>query len=182
MADVAKACDHRWVQSGLQEGFLYIEYCYHCDQFRSFFSVESCYIGDEYVENKHRWNYFFRSRSMRFDLVCAKCNTNVVMDDLLGIVRCSACTGSCQMNLITQLAIESSISVLAALFETPPEGEAPHFLRYKTLNQFYRDEFQDRGQKFLILPGQFRCQSVGRCRARVMSSPANFVDLVQVKA
>lgn len=182
MAGVATECDHRWVQTNQQEGFLYIEYCYHCKRFRGFFSAESCYLGDEYVENKHRWNYYFSSRSMKFDLMCAKCRTNVVMDDLLGIMCCSGCTDQCQMNLITKLAKESHICVLAALFETPLKGEAADWSRYKILNQYYRDEFKDRGQRFLILPDQFRCQSMGWCKARLMSSTSNFIDLAEVRA
>jgi len=95
------ACQHRWEMRDVRFGFVAFEKCFHCNRLRSSFSPEQWpYLGDEYREGDCYWSRVENAQSFRFTLRCQRCGESRPFDELMGLLHCTGCDPSCQVDVL----------------------------------------------------------------------------------
>ncbi len=93
-------CRHRWEMANIQFGFVVFEKCSHCNNLRTYFSLEDTW--DEYREGECQWSIVENAQTFRFDLKCRDCNQLETFEDLMGLLYCTSCQGECEVEILRQ--------------------------------------------------------------------------------
>lgn len=119
-------CPHEWEMTNIQFGFVVFEKCFHCNELRTYFSVEDHPIlGDIYREGDCYWNRMANAQSIRFDLICKKCNHTEKFDDLMGLMHCTGCLPDCQVDVQRRKLETEKIWIVVAFGFLPKAKTEP---------------------------------------------------------
>jgi len=78
-------CSHLWKMVNVASGLVVMKKCFHCGKISTCFTyhdkppLETCH------EEDHFWNFMEGDPAFHFDLKCAKCDTLLKFDELVGL-------------------------------------------------------------------------------------------------
>lgn len=125
-------CQHQWEMTNIQFGFVAFEKCFHCNDLRTYFSVEdNPILGDKYREGDHYWSRVENAQTFTFDLKCTQCNHTEKFNDLMGLLHCTGCLPDCEVEIMRKkLEAEKTWIVVAFGFlpQAKTEPIPPHKL------------------------------------------------------
>ena len=93
----SESCVHSWELANVKPCFLITETCFKCKKVTNYFSFEEHPHIEEYKDGDHFWNVIGNSQSIRFDLQCKTCGKLIVLDNLAGLMMCTACEEDCKV-------------------------------------------------------------------------------------
>ena len=93
-------CSHSWKMVNIAYGFVITEKCYQTDKVATYFTFEHKPPLEEYREGDHFWNVMESAQSFRFDLKCTKCGLITTFDELMGLMMCTGCDKTCEVDII----------------------------------------------------------------------------------
>ena len=115
-----KNCQHQWKMTNIQFGFVFFEKCYHCNDLRTYFSMEgSALIGEEYREEDHFWNIVEKAQSFIFDLKCTRCNNLEKFTNLMGLLYCTGCLSDCEVEKMQKKFYAEKTWIIVAFGHLP---------------------------------------------------------------
>ena len=116
-------CRHRWEMANIQFGFVVFERCSHCNELRTYFSLEDTW--DEYREGECQWSIVEKAQTFRFDLKCRDCNRLETFEDLMGLLYCTSCQADCEVEILRKTSEAEKIFVLVAFGFLPQAKTRP---------------------------------------------------------
>lgn len=115
-------CAHSWEMTRVVPGFVVTEKCHKCGKLSNYFSTEKKPPMDEYREGDHFWCVMDSVQTIRFDLRCTLCGTEVPFHDLLGIGMCTGCDEACEAGRL-QAKLEAERTWVYVTFGFLPVAE-----------------------------------------------------------
>ncbi len=91
-------CSHSWEMTNVQSGFIITEKCFKCNKTSTYFSFEDRPPLEEYHEGEHFWNVMGNAQSVCFDLKCKKCQLEIPLKELSGLMMCTGCNEKCKID------------------------------------------------------------------------------------
>jgi hypothetical protein len=147
-------CQHVWEMTNTKFGFVVFEKCFHCNQLRTYFSVEeSPVLGDKYREGDHYWSRIENAQSFQFDLRCKKCSRLEKFQDLMGLLFCTGCLPDCEVEIQRKKYEAERTWVLVAFGFLPKAKNEPiPPLRLKILEDYFNQRRDTSRSRIAILP------------------------------
>ncbi len=93
-------CSHLWEMINVASGLVVMKKCFHCNKVSTCFvfhhepPLESCREGG------HFWNFMESDECFHFDFRCTKCGTVVKLDELVGLMKCTGCDETCEVDVL----------------------------------------------------------------------------------
>ena len=147
-------CQHVWEMTNIKFGFLVFEKCFHCNELRTYFSMEEIPIlGDKYREGNHYWSRVENAQSFRFDLLCTKCRLLEKFDDLMGFLHCTSCLPECEVEIL-QKKYEAEKTWLLVAFGFLPQVKTKPIPTYKLdmLTDYFNQRRDTSRSRIKIVP------------------------------
>ncbi len=149
-----KSCTHLWEMTNKKPGFIVSESCFKCKKTATYFSLEEKPPIEEYKDGEHFWNVSGHAQSIRFDLQCKKCGKLVKMDELAGLMMCSACEDNCKAySLMQELEKDRTWVYLAFGFLPFDEKKQLNEEQISILEDYFNQRRKSSTSKIKILPG-----------------------------
>jgi hypothetical protein len=169
-----EACKHSWKMSDVRYGFLVVEKCFHCNEERSYFTLEHVPPKEEYREGPHFWDYMGSAQSVKFNLRCSDCGETVELDELLGLMTCARCTPDCEANVISHICEPQRVWVYVALCHRPEDSRKILTAdKLGVLSKYFNDRIRTPGKKILVVPGWY-VKDIDICRGDVLKDVGMF--------
>jgi len=114
-------CSHLWQMVNIASGLIVMKKCFHCAK------VSTCFVPHNYPpletchEQQHFWNFVESDPTFHFDLKCVKCGTLVKLDELVGLMICTGCDETCQVDILRRKLGPEHTRVYIALGCRPTE-------------------------------------------------------------
>jgi len=108
-------CSHFWEMINVADGLVVMKKCFHCTK------VSTCFIFHNYPpvepchEKEHFWNFMESNSALHFDLKCTKCSTLVKLDELVGLMLCTGCDETCDVDILRRQLEPENARVYIAL-------------------------------------------------------------------
>ena len=90
-------CSHAWEMINLQPGFIITERCSHCSKISTYLTHEEKPPLEEHRDGEHFWNVVESAQTIRFDLICNECGSLIMLNELSGLMMCTACEEKCEV-------------------------------------------------------------------------------------
>ena len=116
-------CQHRWLMTNIEFGFIAFEKCSHCNVVRTHFSKDDA-PGDEYRDGECLWRRVESAQSFRFDLICQQCEHSETYRDLMGLLYCTSCIEECPIEVLQRKYLAEKTGILVG-FGFLPRGKEP---------------------------------------------------------
>ena len=155
-----------WEMVNIARGLIVMKKCFHCG------TVSTCFIFhnepplEPCHEQDHFWNFVESDESFHFDLKCVKCGTLVKLDELVGLMMCTGCDETCEVDVLRRKLEPEHIRVCIALGRQPIEERkqlAPD--KFAVLEDFSKQ--QRSSLKFLIVPHKM-VKNIASCYAEII--------------
>lgn len=145
-------CSHLWEMVNITSGLIVMKQCFHCGKISTCFTFHNKPPLEPCHEENHYWNFMESDESFHFDLKCTKCDTLVKFDELVGLMRCTGCDQTCEVDILRR-KLEPEGARLYIAFGRQPTDER------KQLSQ----------EQFDILKDYFSQQSKSlKCRIKIV--------------
>lgn len=152
----------------LATGLIVMKKCFHCGKVLTCFvfhnkpPLESCRDGE------HFWNFMESDASFHFDLRCRKCSTFVNLDELVGLMMCTRCDETCEVDILSRKLEPEATQVCIALGFRPVD-ERRQLSREKiaVLQDYFNQECKSLKSKVKIVPHEM-VKSADKCYAKVI--------------
>ncbi|UCG61336.1 MAG: hypothetical protein JSV52_13605 [Candidatus Zixiibacteriota bacterium] len=156
-------CRHRWEMANIQFGFVVFERCSHCNELRTYFSLEDTW--DEYREDGCQWSIVENAQTFRFDLKCRDCNRQETFEDLMGLLYCTSCQADCEVEILRKTSETEKIFVLVAFGFLPQAKTKPIPQRKLDILTDYFNQRRDTSRsKIKIVSFNMIGDYLSRCR------------------
>ena len=112
-------CSHFWEMINVANGLVVMKKCFHCAK------VSTCFIFHNYpplepcYEQEHFWNFMESDPALHFDLKCTKCSTLVKLDELVGLMFCTGCDQTCDVDILRRKLEPENTRIYIALGHRP---------------------------------------------------------------
>lgn len=158
-------CQHVWEMTNIKFGFIVFEKCFHCDDLRTYFSMEdNPILGDRYREGDHHWTRMENAQSFIFDLKCTKCAQLEKFDDFMGLMHCTGCLPDCELDILRK-KYEAERTWIMVAFGFLPEAKTKPIPSYKLelLTDYFNQRRDTLRSKIKVLPFNL-IKDLPRCR------------------
>ncbi|MFH0990162.1 MAG: hypothetical protein V1799_09125 [bacterium] len=155
-------CQHTWQMFNVQFGFTVFEKCTHCQNIRTYFSLQDTW--DEYREGECLWGIVENAQTARFDLQCSACEHIERFDDLLGLLYCTSCMEECKVEKIRKQLEAQRIWILVAFGYIPETLLKPiSENRLQILSDYFNQRRDTSRSTIQILPFHL-IETISLCR------------------
>ena len=159
-------CSHTWEMVNIVRGLIVMKKCFHCGKVSTCFTFHNNPPLEASHEESHFWNFVESDEAFHFDLKCTKCGTLVKLDELVGLMICTGCDQTCEVDILKRKVEPEKIRVCIALGcqpieerkQLPPE-------KFAVLEDFFSQQFNS--LKSLVVPYK-RVKSIASCYADVI--------------
>ena len=166
-----EACTHIWKMIDVKEGLIVMKKCFHCSK------VSTCFVDYQIPpvgashEGEHYWDFMESIPSFHFDLKCSKCDEIVVFDELVGIMACTGCDESCQVDVLRNTLVGEGSNVHIALGQRPRD-ERTQLSEEKLaiLSDFYHQQGKHLPNEVEIVSHEM-IKDMSKCYAEVIGNP-----------
>jgi len=155
-------CRHRWEMANIQFGFVVFEKCSHCNNLRTYFSLEDTW--DEYREDDCLWSIVENAQTFRFDLKCRDCNHVEKFQDLMGLLYCTSCLPDCEVEVIRKKYEAEKTWILVAFGFLPQALTNPIDERKLDILSDYFNQRRDTSRSKIKIISFGLISDLSRCR------------------
>jgi hypothetical protein len=159
-------CEHRWFKSNVRRGYLVIEGCFQCKGRIASFSDAPVPPVEDHREGEHFWSQLGGFPAVKFDLKCAKCSTEILLGDVMAVMRCMTCNPECGVFEVAMGDVDLNSRVCVALCADITHGvkQCVSDEGLRALNDYFDHEFTTSGRRILVVPCSMR-RSADTCQA-----------------
>ncbi len=161
-------CSHSWEMIDVTSGLIVMKKCFHCSK------VSTCFIShkepplDPCHEGGHFWNFMESDESFHFNLKCSKCGTLVKLDELVGLMMCTGCDETCEVDILrrklelehTRVCIALGCRPIEERKRLPPE-------KFAVLQDFFNQRCNSPKSCIKLVPHEM-LQEIADCYAEVI--------------
>ncbi|MEE8576060.1 MAG: hypothetical protein V3T31_02285 [candidate division Zixibacteria bacterium] len=155
-------CRHRWEMANIQFGFVVFEKCSHCNNLRTYFSLEDTW--DEYREGDCLWSIVENAQTFRFDLKCRDCNHVEKFQDLMGLLYCTSCLPDCEVEVVRKKYEAEKTWILVAFGFLPQALTNPIDERKLDILTDYFNQRRDTSRSKIKIISFNLISDLSRCR------------------
>jgi len=171
-------CSHWWQMVNVAGGLIVMKKCFHCGKVSTCFTFHNKPPLEPSHEAEHFWNFMEADESFHFDLKCTKCGTVASLDELVGLMLCTGCDESCEVDILRRKLEPEGTRICIAL-EGRPIDERKQLSREKfaILEDYFSQQSKSLKSKIKIVPHE-KVKSIGSCYAEAIKD----VDMLFVTA
>jgi len=163
-----KRCAHFWEMINISEGLVVMKKCFHCRK------VSTCFVFhhdpplEPCREQSHFWNYAESDESFHFDLMCSKCGKLVMLDELVGLMKCTGCNERCRVCAFMQSLKPEEVQVYIAMGRRPVEERRQLSKeQFSALEAYFNQQSESLNRKARIVRHEM-VKDLDRCYAEVI--------------
>ena len=170
-------CSHFWEMINVANGLVVMKKCFHCTRVSTCFVFHNKPPLEPCHEGKHFWNFMESDPSFHFDLKCNKCGTLVKLDELVGLMLCTGCDETCEVDIIRRKLEPEHVCVYIAL-GCRPVDERKQLPREKisVLQDFFDQQCRSSKSKIKLVSHEM-IKSIETCYAE-MSKDVEMFSMV----
>ena len=168
------ACEHVWEMTNVKGGLIVMRKCFHCGK------VSTCFVDHREPttgksrEGEHFWNYMENNPSFHFDLKCTKCERIVDFNELVGIMVCTSCDETCEVEILKKKLVGESSNVHIALGRRPLDERKPLSAeKLAILQEYYHQQGKNLSNQVEIVSHEM-IRDIDKCYAEVIEDPREF--------
>jgi len=161
-------CSHFWEMINVVNGLVVMKKCFHCARVSTCFTfhnkppLESCH------EEEHFWNFMESDPSFHFDLKCIKCGTLVKLDELVGLMLCTGCDQTCEVDILRRKLEPENTRIYIALGHRPiDERRKLSEEKISILQDYLSQQYCSSKSKIKIVSHEM-IKSIETCYAKVI--------------
>ena len=163
-----KKCSHLWEMINVAGGLIIMKRCFHCGKVSTCFCFHDKPPLEECHEEDHFWNFMEGDRSFHFDLKCAKCGTLVKFDELVGLMVCTGCDETCEVDILRRKLQPEHTRVYIALGGRPIEEKKQLAQRkIDILEYYFNQQCKSSKTKIKVVPHEM-VKNIADCYAEVI--------------
>ncbi len=114
-----KKCSHIWEMINVASGLIVMKKCFHCGKVSTCFCFHDNLPLEPCHEGQHFWNFVEGNPALHFDLKCTQCGTEVTFNELVGLMICTGCDESCEVDVLRRKLEPEGKQVCIALGRRP---------------------------------------------------------------
>jgi hypothetical protein len=161
-------CSHLWETINVASGLIIMKKCFHCSKVSTCFvfhnepPLETCH------EEGHFWNFMESDQSFHFDLKCTKCGVLVKFDELVGLMMCTGCDETCEVDVLRRKLEPEHTRVYFALGCRPiDERKQLSQEKIPILQDYFNQQSKSLKTKIKIVSHEM-VKSIDNCYAKVI--------------
>ncbi len=163
-------CSHLWEMINLTSGLVVMKKCFHCAKVSTCFTFHNKSPVEPCHEGEHFWNFMESDPSFHFDLKCSKCGTLVKLDELVGLMICTGCDETCQVDIIRRKLGPEYVRVCIALGHHPvDERKQLPREKFSVIEEYFSQQGKSLKSKIKIVSDEM-VKSIENCYANVIES------------
>ncbi len=167
-------CEHVWEMTNVKGGLIVMKKCFHCSKVSTCFVAHSQPPVGESHEGEHFWNYMESNPSFHFDLKCGKCDKVVDFDELVGIMVCTGCDETCEVDILRKKLVDEGSNVHIALGRRPlDERKSLPAEKLAILQEHYHQQGKHLANQVEIVSHEM-IKDIDKCFAEVIEDPRKF--------
>ena len=166
-------CSHTWEMVDVTSGLIVMKKCFHCGDISTCFvshrapPLEACREGD------HFWNFVESDDSFRFNLKCTQCGTLVKFDELVGLMLCTGCDETCDVDILRRKLEAEGTGVCIALGRRPIEKRkqlTPE--KFAILEVFFKQQSDSFNS---VIVSHEMVKNIAKCYATIIKDAADLL-------
>lgn len=163
-------CDHHWSIENLRQGYLVFEGCARCGSRLAFFSAEERPPVESYAEGEHIWKYLGDSQAVKFDLSCDRCGAQQSLQNVMGLMLCTACDRDCPAGAATRIDGPEQTWVYIALCADTSHNDGRCVTEAETgaLTEYFGARIRSPNKRVVFLPCRV-VPDINTCEGHVIS-------------
>lgn len=170
-------CEHVWEMANVKRGLIVMKKCSHCNKVSTCFAAHREIPRGTSREGKHFWDYMESNPSFHFDLKCSKCDEIIGFDELVGIMVCTGCDETCEVDILRKKLVGEGSNVHIALGQRPlDERKALSVEKLAILQEYYHQQGKHLPNQVEIVSHEM-IRDIDRCYAEVIEEPHKFFRL-----
>ena len=147
-------------------GLIVMKKCFHCSKVSTCFTFHCDTPLESSHEGEHFWNFVESDEAFHFDLNCTKCETVVKFDELVGLMICTGCDETCEVDILRRKVKPENTKVCIALGRQPvDERKQLPPEKFAVLEEFFKQQFDC--LKCLIVPHKM-VKNIANCYAEAI--------------
>jgi len=161
-------CSHFWEMVNVASGSIVMKKCFHCGKVSTCFTFHDKSPLEPCHEENHFWNFMEGDQSFHFDLKCAKCGTLVKFDELVGLMLCTGCDETCEVDILKRKLEPQDTRVYIALGYRPIEErkQLPQE-KFAVLKDYFSQQCKSLKCKIKIVPHEM-VKNIASCYAEAI--------------
>ncbi len=161
-------CSHFWEMVNIASGLIVMKKCFHCGKTSTCFTFHNNPPLEPSHEQEHFWNFVESNPSFHFDLKCTKCGTLVKLDELVGLMMCTGCDETCQVDILRRKLEPEHTRLCIALGRRPiDERRQLPQEKISTLKDYFSQQCKSSKSKIKIVSHQM-VKSIDNCYAEAI--------------
>ena len=162
-------CSHLWEMINVAGGLLVIKKCFHCNKVSTCFTSDTDPPLEPCREQEHFWNFMEGDECFHFDLKCTKCDILVNLDELAGIMKCTGCDETCQVDVLRREVESNHTPVYIAMGRRPvDERRQLSDEKFASMESFFNQQNNSLACKTKIVHHEM-VKNLDKCYAEVIS-------------
>jgi hypothetical protein len=161
-------CSHFWEMINVANGLVVMKKCFHCAK------VSTCFIFHNYPplepchEQEHFWNFMESDPALHFDLKCTKCSTLVKLDELVGLMFCTGCDQTCDVDILRRKLEPENTRIYIALGHRPiDERKKLSEEKISILQDYFSQQYCSLKSKIKLVSHEM-IKSIETCYAKII--------------
>jgi len=172
-----ETCEHVWEMTNVKGGLIVMKKCFHCSKVSTFFVAHRDPPIETSHEGKHFWNFMESDPSFHFDIKCRKCDKIIDLDELVGIMVCTGCNETCEVDILRKKLVGEGSNVHIALGQRPlDERKALSTEKLAILQEYYHQQGKHPANQVEIVSHEM-IRDLDKCYAEVIEDPHKFFRL-----
>ena len=161
-------CSHLWEMVNVASGLIVMKKCFHCGKVSTCFTYHDKPPLETSHEGDHFWNFMESDESFHFDLKCAKCDTLVKFDELVGLMMCTGCDETCEVDILRRKLEPEATRVYIALGCRPiDERKQLPQEKFSVLEEYFTQQCKSLKSRIKIVSHEM-VKSIGSCYPKVI--------------
>ncbi len=161
-------CSHFWEMVNVASGLIVMKKCFHCGKVSTCFCFHDKLPLEPCYEEGHFWNFVEGDPTFHFDLKCTKCDTLVKFDELVGLMLCTGCDQTCEVDIIRRKLEPEHTRVYIALGYRPiDERKQLSQEKISILEDYFSQQGESLKCKIKIVSHEM-VKSIDNCYAEVI--------------
>ena len=163
-------CSHLWEMINVSNGLVVMKKCFHCAKVSTCFTFHNKSPVEPCHEGEHFWNFMESDPSFHFDLKCNKCGTVVKLDELVGLMICTGCDETCEVDIIRRKLEPEHVRVCIALGHRPvDERKQIPQEKISILEYYFSEQCKSLKSKMKVVSHEM-VKSIENCYANMIES------------
>lgn len=161
-------CSHFWEMINVANGLVVMKSCFHCGKVSTCFIFHNNPPLETSHEQSHFWNFMESDPAFHFDLKCIKCGTLVKLDELVGLMLCTGCDQTCEVDILRRKLWPENTRVYIALGNRPTdERKQLHREKISILQDYFKQQCRSLKSKIEIVSHEM-IKRIDTCHATMI--------------